>query len=200
MHAGVKLAVAAAVALLCLRGKAAVSIQEDDRALADSLDATLRAIREGSEADRSEAVEFEIGEKEANAYLRCRLVGRLPEGVEAPWVRFADGFVEAGATLDLTLLGDRAPSSSVFRLLSGRVPVETKADVVAENGVGKLTIERFTVGGLGLPTFLLQDMVTSYTKSPSRPEGIRLEEPFALPFRISSARILEGRVVLLQGG
>jgi hypothetical protein len=144
-------------------------------------------------------MDFEVSEEEANAYLVDRLVDQLPEGVVEPWVKFSEGPVFAGAILDLAVLQDRMPQSSLTNLLSGRVPLELIARLQAENGVGKLLLDSVTLAGLPIPQSLLQEIVTAYTKSPSRPGGIRLDESFPLPLGIEQARVEKGRVFLRQG-
>jgi hypothetical protein len=168
--------------------------------MADELAKKIQLIRERHENDVQEPKDFEVSEDEANAYIAYRLTERLPEGVVDPWLRFSDGPVTAGAILDLGVLRNRMPDSSVAQLLSGRVPVELEARIHADGGVGKLTVDSVTLGGLPIPESLLQQIVTAYTKSPSRPDGVRLDEPFPLPYGIKSARVEQGRLRLRQSG
>lgn len=145
-------------------------------------------------------MDVEVSEEEANAYIVHRLADQLPEGVTDPWVRFAEGPVFAGATLDLALLQNRMPQYSLLQLLSGRVPVELSARIHAEDGVGLLDLESVTVAGIPLPEAFIQELVTNYTKGPTRPGGVRIEEPFELPYGIESVHSEKGRILLRQGG
>jgi hypothetical protein len=183
-----------------LAGESALCLQQLDRSQAEKLEEKIQLIRERHEKHVQESEDFEVSEDEANAYISFRLIDRLPEGVLDPWVRFSDGPVTAGAMLDLSILRERMPNSSVAQLLSGQVPVELAARVHAENGVGKLTMDRITLGGFPVPESLLQQIVTAYTKSPSQPQGIQLDEPFTLPYGITSARVEQGRIRLRQSG
>jgi hypothetical protein len=168
--------------------------------MADELAKKILLIRERHENDVQEPKDFEVSEDEANAYLTYRLVERLPEGVVDPWLRFSDGPVKAGALLDLGVLRSRMPDSSVAQFLSGRVPVELQARIHADGGVGKLMLDSVTLGGLPVPESLLQQIVTAYTKSPTQPYGVRLDEPFPLPYGIKSARVERGRLRVHQSG
>jgi hypothetical protein len=169
--------------------------------LADGLVKKLQFLRERFEQPEvdGQPVDIEVSEEEANAYIVHRLADQLPEGVVEPWVKFSDGPVWAGAVLDLALLRDRLPESSLVQLLSGRVPVQLSAKVQTDDGVGKLELGSVTLAGISLPESFLQEIVTAYTKSPSRPDGIRLDAPFTLPYGIVNARIEEGRLHLRQG-
>ncbi len=189
--------VAVMLSAACLYGEPA-PVQKPDLSQADSLAGKIELIRERDREGHGGAMDFAISETEVNAYLRYRLKDQLPQGIEEPWVVFTEGSVEAGASLDLALLRERLPLDSVLQFLSGQVPVEASADVSAENGTGKLDIQKFIVGGIELPKSFLQQILSSNTLSSSRPNGIQLDEPFALPYGISSARILTGLLVLRQ--
>lgn len=186
--------------VVCLAGGSGLSLQQLDPSMADELAEKIQLIRERHEKEMHEPRDFEVSENEANAYIAYRLVDRLPESVLEPWVRFSDGPVTAGAMLDLGALRQHMPDSSVAQLLSGQVPVELAARIHAEDGIGKLMLERITLGGLPVPESLLQQIVTAYTKSPSQPDGVRLDEPFPLPYGIESARVEPGRIRLHQSG
>ena len=187
-------------ALVFLASGLALSSQQLDPSMADKLDKKIQLIRERHKNDLHKPKDFEVSEDEVNAYIAYRLADRLPEGVVEPWVRFSDGPVTAGAILDLGVLRDHMPDSSVAQLLSGRVPMELAARIHAEDGVGKLMLDRVTLGGLPIPESLLQQIVTAHTKSPSRPEGVQLDEPFPLPYGIQSAQVERGRLRLHQNG
>jgi hypothetical protein len=178
----------------------AFSSSQTDPSKADELLAKIELVRERFQNDVTEPKDFEVSEEETNAYFEHRLVDHVPAGVVEPWLRFSDGLVTAGAMLDLDVLRERMPQSSMASFLSGRVPVELVSGIHAEDGVGKLAFESVTLGGLPIPQSLLQQIVTAYTKSPSRPDGVQLDESFPLPYGIESARIERGRVVFRQSG
>jgi hypothetical protein len=194
-----KTALLGAFTLLFLEVGWALSSRQPDSSLADGLAKKLQLLRERAERNDAQPMEFEVSEEEANAYLVDRVVDQLPEGVVDPWVKFSEGPLTAGAVLDFTVLQDRMPQSSVTNLLSGRVPVELIARVQAEDGVGKLLLDSVTLAGFPIPQSLLQEIVTAYTKSSSRPDGIRLDESFPLPLGIEHARVEKGRVFFRQG-
>ncbi len=176
--------------------QAAFSLQPPDPSLADSMAEKLQRILELSEQGESEPADIEISDEEFNAFIVHRMGHRLPEGVVEPRVRFTAGLGWAEAELDLDILRARMPESSMARLLSGRVPVVLSVALKAGGGIGQLELETVTLGGFPLPSSFVQELVTANTKTPERPDGIRLDEPFALPYGIDSVRILEGRLLL----
>jgi hypothetical protein len=183
-----------------LREGASLPLQSDPSALAEGVAGKLQALREHAEQGNPEATETEISEQEFNAYLLHHFAHQLPEGVDNPWVRFSDGPTLAGATLDLDVLKTKMPESTMMQYLSGRVPLEMSARFQAVDGVGRLELESVTLSGLPIPLTLIQQLVTAYTKGPSRPNGFRLDEPFALPYEIDSVQVLTGRMILRQTG
>lgn len=177
-------------------GQVALSQQPPDPSLADSMAEKLQRILVQSQQPDSEPGDIEISDEEFNAFIVHRMKHRLPEGVVNPRVRFTEGLGWAEAELDLDILRARMPESSMAQLLSGRVPVVLSARLKAEGGKGQLTLETVTLGGFPLPSSFVQELVTANTKSPERPDGIKLDEPFALPYGIDSVSILEGRLLL----
>ncbi len=105
----------------------------------DGLEAMLDELMTRHQNGADASKEFNIQEDEANAYVREQSVKELLEGIESPWVKFEESLAIVGATLDLDKLQGQLPDSVVFRLLSGRVPVEVTARINAAAGVGKLT-------------------------------------------------------------
>ena len=182
------------------REGASLPPQNDPSALADEVSSKLQALRENHELGDHKASETEIKEQEFNAYLLHHFANQLPDGVENPWIRFSDGPTLAGATLDLDVLKSKMPESSMVQYLSGRVPLELSARLHTEDGVGRLELESVVLSGLPIPLTLIQQLVTTYTKGPSRPNGFRLDEPFPLPYGIDSVQVLTGRMLLRQDG
>jgi hypothetical protein len=163
------------------------------------MEETLDALQKRYELGSSEPQEFEIAELDANAYLRERAAVELPAGVESPWVRFEESVAVVGATVDLDQMRGSLPDSMVFRLLSGRVPVEVTARLQAEKGTGKLDIERVLLAGIELPPSLVAHMANGSGAEPYLPPGFKLGEPFALPLDLESIHCRVGLVRLRQG-
>lgn len=164
----------------------------------DGLEATLNELvtRHQNGADASK--EFDIQEDEANAYIREHSAKELPEGIESPWVKFEESLAIVGATLDLDKLQGGLPDSAILQLLSGRVPVEVTARIIAAAGVGKLVLERVTLSGIELPPDLVASFISDEKASAFLPPGFRLGEAFTLPLGLESIQCLPGTVKVVQ--
>ena len=164
----------------------------------DELEKTLEELRARHENGADAPKEFEIGEEEANAYLKDPSKSRLPEGIDTPWIRFEKSLAIVGATLDLDKLEGQLPKSGVLRFLSGQVPVEIAARVKAGGGVGKLILERITLAGINLPPDFVASLIGDVDTSEFLPPGFRLGDAFSLPYDLESIRLEPGTAVVLQ--
>ena len=209
------LAPLAIVAAICLTGASSLSRPSTEQAATDqtategaqnpepspteSLNRKLQQIRDRHANGAETSKRFHVSDEEANAYLVYRVAEQLPPEVTKPWVRFGVDQIEAGALLDASLLGAYLKDSYLTRFLEGSVEVEVLAQVVAEDGVGQVEWESVTVAGVPLPTTLVQRLVAANSKNPALPEGVRIDEPFPLPYGIVSARARTGKLILRQG-
>ena len=164
----------------------------------DELEKTLEELRARHENGADAPKEFEIGEEEANAYLKDPSKSRLPEGIDTPWIRLEKSLAIVGATLDLDKLEGQLPKSGVLRFLSGQVPVEIAARVKAGGGVGKLILERITLAGINLPPDFVASLIGDVDTSEFLPPGFRLGDAFSLPYDLESIRLEPGTAVVLQ--
>jgi hypothetical protein len=167
--------------------------------ISDGLEEKLDEIETRYENGSKEAKEFEIGEEEANAYLRQQGEGNAASGIESPWVRFEETLAIVGATVDLEKVRGSLPDSIFFRLLSGRVPVEVVARVSGEEGVGRIDVERILFGGIELPPSLVAMLISGSGAGKFLPPGFRLGEPFPLPYDLKSIRSQVKALFLTQG-
>ncbi len=164
----------------------------------DELDKTLEELRVRHENGADASKEFEIGEEDANAYLKDPSKNQLPEGIESPWIRFEKSLAIVGATLDLDKLEGQLPKSGVLQFLSGQVPVEIAARVKAGGGVGKLVLERITLAGVPLPPDFIASFIGDVDTSEFLPPGFRLGDAFSLPYDLESIRLEPGTALVLQ--
>lgn len=143
----------------------------------------------------------EFADDEVNAYLRLRLASRFPAGVADPSVTLVgQGRLAARAIVDLD--GIRKKSTGGWfdpaAYLGGRLPVTAAGTLTTADGRGHLQLESAEVSGIPVPLSLLQELVTYYTKSPDFPNGVNLNEPFALPSRIQRIDVDPGRAIVVQ--
>ena len=114
-----------------------------------SLESKLGELKERYERGSETAKDFAIEETEANGFLRG--TQELPKGIENPWIRFEENVAIVGAMVDLDQVRGELPDSTIFQLLSGRVPVEVTTRVSGTQGEGQLELERVLMSGVELP-------------------------------------------------
>jgi hypothetical protein len=80
----------------------------------------------------------------------------------------------------------------------GHLPVTATGVLRTSNGVGRFELESATVAGVPIPKFFLQEILSYYSRTPQKPSGISLDDPFALPARIREVRVDPGQAVIIQ--
>jgi hypothetical protein len=68
----------------------------------------------------------------------------------------------------------------------------------ARDGIGRFEVQSSEVAGLPVPVVVVQGLVSYYAASPETPEGLRLDEPFALPANIRRVDVGRGQMVVVQ--
>jgi len=143
-----------------------------------------------------------VTENEVNAYLALDAVNDLPVGVLQPSVTIlGPGRLSGRAVVDLDAVRKQSPPTSLLdprNLLIGRLPVTAIGVLTTGNGVARLSLESVAVGGLPMPKFVLQEIVSYYSRSPEKPAGISLDEAFDLPSNIREIQVDPGQAIVIQ--
>lgn len=186
-------------AALVTAGFAAEPVSRRDAA---RLQAKLDRIAKTTGERGAVAAKTPISEAELNSYLRLELGNRLPAGVKDPWVSLLEGNRLSGsATVDLAEVSKNRKSTSMldpFNYLSGSVPVAVNGVLQARNGVGAFSLESASISGVPVPLWMLQEIVTHYSKSPSAPNGVSIDKPFMLPSGIREIQLAKGQAIVVQ--
>ena len=195
------LALSALVAVLAV-GILAAAQDPVSRLDAARLQAKIDRINRNA-AERRGALTTPVSEAELNSYLRYELGDKLPAGVKDPWVSIlGDGHVSGRATVDLSEVGKSRKTAGgmldPYSYLTGSLPVEANGVLNSKNGVASFVLESASVSGVPVPVRMLQDIVTSYSKSPESPLGVALDKPFALPAGIREIQIARGQAIVIQ--
>ena len=144
-----------------------------------------------------------VTENEVNSYLTYELGGDLPTGVVQPSVSaLGPGRVSGRAVVDLDAVRKAGGNSGgLFDLrsyLTGQVPVTAIGVLRTSNGHARLELQSASVAGVPVPKLLLQEIVAYYSKSPSKPGGISLDDEFELPARIREIQVERGQAIVVQ--
>ena len=162
----------------------------------------VAAILAHGEQSSKQARRTTVTESEVNSYLTYELNGTLPAGVVNPSVTApGEGRVSGHAVVDLDEVRKAGKSTGLLDLrsyLTGSVPVTATGLLRASNGIGRFELESATVGGVPIPKWLLQEIVSHYSKSPEHPAGISLDDPFELPARIREILVQRGLAIVVQ--
>ena len=143
-----------------------------------------------------------ITENEVNSYLVYDARPQLPAGVVDPSVTIVGtGRLSGRAVVDLDAVRKAKASPSLLdptNYLTGRLPVTATGTLVTSNGMGRFQLESASVGGIPIPKILLQEIVSYYSKTPGKPSGIGIDDPFALPARIREIQVERGQAIIVQ--
>src|SRR5260221_2370759 len=146
---------------------------------------------------RSVPLRTPVTEAELNAYLRYELGDKLPAGVTDPSVSIlGNNRVSGRATVDLSQVGKAHKSTGMmdpYNYLTGSVPITADGVLKSKDGVANFELESASVSGLPVPVWMLQEIVTQYSKSPDAPQGVSLAKPFPLPAGIREIQLDRGQ-------
>ena len=166
------------------------------------LQAKIDRITKNSVAPKRAAAQTPVSEAELNSYLRYELGDRIPAGVKDPWVSLLDGGRLSGtATVDLARVGESRKSGGMldpFSYLTGALPVAVNGVLRTKNGVGNFVVESASISGVPVPLWMLNEIVTYYSKSAAAPQGVSIDKPFVLPSGIREIQLARGQAIVVQ--
>ena len=143
-----------------------------------------------------------VTQREVNSYLRYDLASQVPVGIADPVITIlGEGRLLGEAIVDLDAVSRANPPKSLFdpmRLLTGRLPLRVQGVLATSRGTGRFSLESASLAGLPIPKSVLQTLLSHYSRSQERPDGIGLDDPFALPAMIREIRVEPGRAVVVQ--
>ena len=143
-----------------------------------------------------------VTDAEVNAYLVYEAREQIPVGVVEPSITaLGPGRLSARAIVDLDAVRkQKAPTSLLdpMNYLMGRLVVTAVGKLRTANGVGHMELESSSVGSIPIPKILLQEIVSYYSRTPDKPGGISLDDPFALPARIREIQVDRGQAIIVQ--
>jgi len=171
-------------------------------AQAEAFSSKVARIQEQASRSGGTPVRTPVTQDELNSWFAYRAPDRLPAGVsQVQMMMIGGGRLEGQATVDLEVVGKRRSSGGAFDPLSylgGRVPVTVHGVLQSRNGMARFELEDANVSGIPVPSAFLQELVTYYSRTPESPEGVRLDDTFALPANIQQIEVGQGRAVVVQ--
>ena len=187
------------VAVLGVSAQADVRTSRHDAALLKQKVATINA---HAERATRQARRTTVTENEVNSYLVFDAREQLPTGVVEPAISIlGGGRVMARAVVDLDAVRRQKNPTSLLdpmNYLMGRLPVSATGVLKTSQGVGHIEFESAAISRLPIPKFLLQEIVSYYSRTDQNPAGINLDDPFALPARIREIQVERGQAIIVQ--
>jgi hypothetical protein len=185
------------VALASVQAAATVTRQN-----ADAFLKKLALIRQQSETGNRTGRRTALTQDEVNSWLVYQSQPHLPNGLSSPEVTIlGQGRLSGNAVVDLESIAKRRSSGSTldpWNLVGGRVPVTVAGILHTRDGLGRFEVQSAEIAGLPVSPAFLQELLSYYSRSPERPQGVRLDDTFALPASIRQIEVGQGQAVVVQ--
>src|SRR5687767_13950603 len=179
-----------------------VAAEPVSRRDAARMQAKLDRVAKGSPAREAAPATTAFSETEVNSYLQFELGDKFPAGVTEPWVSIlAAGRLAGRATVDLARVGETRKSTGMldpFNFLTGSLPVAVNGTLRTKDGVASFAVESASISSVPVPVWMLQEIVSYYSKSEAAPNGVAIDKPFALPAGIREIRTAVGQATVVQ--
>jgi hypothetical protein len=191
------LAVVLAAASVAISG-----FQPPARADADRFKAKIDAIARHAEKPATAPLVTRVTEREVNAYLAYDAVEQLPAGLSEPRITVLPDLSLSGtASVDLDAIKAQRQSRGwldPLNYLGGNLSVAVVGRLSATDGLARFSLQSAKVGGVPVPKVIVQELVTYYSRSESRPGGLNLDDPYPLPARIREIDVRPGEALVKQ--
>lgn len=160
--------------------------------------------RHGESPERAAARRTRLTEDELNSWFMYRAQPVLPAGVAQPQITIVgDGQLAGQAIIDLDAVVARRRSSGAgafdpLSLIGGKVPVSVTGILHTRDGKARFEVQRAEMSSIPVPVTVLQELLTYYSRSDERPQGVRLDDVFTLPSNIQQIEVGQGQAVVVQ--
>jgi hypothetical protein len=157
---------------------------------------------QGDAAQKAGTRRTPVSESELNSWFTYSAKPLLPAGVSDPRITMiGNGKVTGQAIVDLDAIAKKKASGGTFdiwNLVGGKVPVNVAGTLRTKDGIGSFDLESADVSGLPLPKSFLQEVVSYYSRTADHPQGVKIDDPFALPASIRQIDVGAGQAVIVQ--
>ena len=169
---------------------------------ADAFSKKVALIRQQSETGSRTGRRTPLTQDEVNSWLVYQSQPHLPSGISSPEVTIlGQGRVSGNAVVDLESIAKRRSSGGTldpWNLVGGRVPVTVEGILHTRDGLGRFEVQSAAIAGLPVSPAFLQELLSYYSRSPERPQGVRLDDTFSLPANIRQIEVGQGQAVVVQ--
>ena len=159
-------------------------------------------VSQGGGPRPSAARRISITEGELDSWFTYAAGPLLPAGVSNPHIAMAgNGKLTGQAIVDLDAIAKKKSTGGgfdIWSLLTGKVPVNVAGTLHSKDGMGTFDLESADISGVPVPKSFLQQIVSYYSRTPKNPQGVSLDEAFALPASIRQIDVGAGQAVIVQ--
>jgi hypothetical protein len=144
---------------------------------------------------------LQLTDNEINSYLKYDAGTQVPVGIVEPTLNaLGNGRVSGRAIVDLDAVRTQKKRlwTDPLGYLTRRLPVTASGVLTTQNGVGKFQLEAAEISGVTIPKAVLQELLSFYSRTPQKPAGINMDDPFELPSRIREIRVGQGTATVIQ--
>jgi len=193
----VSLRLSSVICIAILAFLATAEAVNTSRPQADSFAKKLAIIKQHAAESPKSSRRTTVTEGELNSWFVYRAPALLPVGVKDPRVTVVgNGKLVGVVTVDLDDVGKS--KSGAWNVLGGRVPISLTGVLRTKDGRGQFDLQSADISGVPLPRFLVQEILSHYTRDEDRPNGVRLDDPFALPASIKQIDVGSGQAIVVQ--
>jgi hypothetical protein len=168
----------------------------------NSLAHKIESINQNGASARVRPKTTKVPEVEVNSYLAFNAREKLARGLTNPQIRMlGDGQLAGRVYVDIDDFKRGRKSGGImdpFSYLSGRVPVTARGVLRTKDGTGQFQLTAAELHGVPLPKPVVQELVSYFSRTPERPKGFNLDEPFQLAAKIRTITINSGEAVIVQ--
>jgi len=143
----------------------------------------------------------EITDTELNAYFQHLAGDQIPVGIVEPTINaLGDGRLGGRAVVDLDAVRKQKQRGWLDPMgyLTGRLPITATGTLTTKDGIGRFNLESAEISGVTVPKTLIQELLSYYSKTPEKPAGINMDDPFELPANIREIRVGKAQAVVVQ--
>ena len=143
----------------------------------------------------------QVTDAEINAYFRFHMKDEIPTGIVDPSLQaLGDGRVGGRAIVDLDAVRKQQKRGWLDPMgyLSGRLPITARGRLVTQDGIGRFQLEGAEISGVTVPKVVVQELLSFYSRTPEKPEGINMDDPFPLPAQIREIKVATGTATIVQ--
>ena len=190
------------LATVLIAALATLQAADTSRPMAETFAKKIALINQHADRTPVSARRTTLTESEVNSWFAFRAQPLLPTGLTQPKVVIVgNGKLMGSATVDLEAIGRQRGSGGsldVWSYLGGRLPLNVTGVLHTKDGQGRFDLQAADISGVPVPKTLLQELLSFYTRTAEKPQGLRIDDPFALPAGIKQIEVGQGQAVVVQ--